>query len=106
MSTDGEGLPPAKNPLRKVLVLLRQTFLRIKSYPPRFAARFSKLSRRAKVLVAVQIFTLTLIFGSIGKKAVSNYQYSRGIGSMGPPIEIPYSSFQRISELVETFQCQ
>lgn len=99
MSSSDDGLAPKKNPMQNLLQRLRQAVIRIKNYPPRVTARFAKLSRRAKAIVVMQIVALTFIFGSIGRKAYVNYQYSHGnAGAAGPPIELPYSSFMDLCE--------
>lgn len=98
-SSPEDGLSPKKNPVQKLIVILRQVLLRIKAFPPRFSARFSRLSRRAKAIVVMQALVIALIFGNVGKKAYSNYQYSRGAGGgTGPPIELPYSNFLDLCE--------
>ncbi len=92
-----DGLSPKKNPVQKMVVALRQALLRLKTYPPQVAARFSKLSRRAKAIVLMQALVMTLIFGSVGHKAYTKYHYARA-GTAGPPIELPYSSFMTLCE--------
>ena len=97
MSSGDEGLSPKPNPVQKLLLAVRQTLLRVKTYPPRITARFSKLSRRAKSIVVVQILALALIFGFLGRNAYTSFQYTRS-GGVGPPIELPYSRFLDLCE--------
>jgi ATP-dependent Zn protease len=98
MSSGGEGLSPKQNPVQKLLLAVRQTLLRVKAYPPRISARFSKLSRRAKSIIVVQMIALAVIFGFIGRNAYTSFQHARGSGGAGPPIELPYSRFLDLCE--------
>lgn len=98
-SSEDGSMSPKQNPVQKFLLALRQAVIRLKAYPPRVSARFAKLSRRAKTIVLMQALVLTFIFGSIGRKAYVNYHYSQGgAGVVGPPIELPYSSFMDLCE--------
>jgi ATP-dependent Zn protease len=88
-SSPEDGTSPKKNPVKKLILVLRNSLLRLKAFP----ARFAKLSRRAKTLVIIQTMIMTLIFGSVGRKAYTQYQTGGNT-----PIEVPYSNFLDLCE--------
>lgn len=60
------------------------------------SARFARLSKRAKILVASQLLILTLLFGASAKSAI--VRFSGPPTSSKAPIEIPYSTFMDFCE--------
>eukprot|EP00980_Cylindrotheca_fusiformis_P017587 scaffold5517_cov135-Cylindrotheca_fusiformis.AAC.17 len=67
------------------------------SLPLEASKRFSKLSRKAKSIVAMQGLVFALVFGVLGRRVYVN-QIQYGSRSAGPAVEVPYSNFLNLVE--------
>ena len=76
------------NRWRRAVLALRQAMANAASYPRRFAARFSRLSKVGKTIVLMQLLVISLLFGSVSRKIYVNTQRASPA-----PVEIPYSNF-------------
>jgi hypothetical protein len=94
-SSPDDGLTPNNNRGKRLILAVRRALTRVATFPVRFATAFTKLSRRAKTLVVVQMFILTLVIGSLGKQVYSKVQTG---GTSAPPIELAYSNFLDLVE--------
>jgi len=92
---------PRKNRRRARMMILafRKVFVNLVSTPGRMIVRFRSLSKKGKVLMAMQTLTVMLLFGSIGRNVYArNYQMKNGLRASGPPVEVPYSNFLELVE--------
>lgn len=106
-----ESSSPKGNKGRKFpnpFALLRRLILSINNSRVQFVKRFQLLSRAGKVIVSMQLLAITLLAGSIGRKAYT-LQSSRSTATEGAtsvlkrsrtavPVEIPYSTFLDLAE--------
>jgi ATP-dependent Zn protease len=65
--------------------------------PRRYIAKFRSLSKKGKMIMAVQFLVISMIFGTVGKSAYTKVYPNNG-GSTSPPMEVAYSSFLDIIE--------
>ena len=92
--------PPRNNRGRaRVLILaIQKVFATLFSTPSRMIVRFRSLSKKGKILMAMQTLTVMLFFGSMARTVYTkHYQMKNGLVA-GPPIEVPYSNFLELVE--------
>jgi len=82
---------------RKLVIAFRKAIVHFASAPGRFVVRFKSLSKKGKMLMATQLLTVMLLFGSVGRSAYVRRNQMRS-GIAGPPIEISYSNFLDLVE--------
>jgi len=89
---NGTGGEKKKRP--NPVAALRAALSRMNLIRSLFGKRFKSLSKRAKVIVSLQLLALGLMFGSVGRTA-----YIKGTGGgMDKPMEVPYSTFMDLCE--------
>jgi len=102
LEEDGSRKKQPRNKRRRARMLilaLQKMLVNLVSTPGRMIVRFRSLSRKGKVLMAMQTLTLMLLFGSIGRSAYAkHHDMKNGLGASGPPIEVPYSNFLELVE--------
>ena len=94
-SSPDDGLAPDNNRGKRLILAVRRVLTRVSTFPVRFATAFTKLSRRAKTLVVVQMLILTIVIGSLGKQVYTKRQAG---GMTAAPIELAYSNFLDLVE--------
>lgn len=94
-SQNGDMQQPG-NKKNRFFLALRNALTVMISSPRRIFSRVSRLSRRAKALLLVQVMIFTVIIGGVGRRAYLNGADTRGV--RGPPVEVPYSSFLELCE--------
>ena len=85
------------NPINLILGIVNQANKR-KSV---FVTKFKSLSKRGKLLVTIQLFTLMLIFGTGTKQLISNVRGNPAANmrlARSKPVELPYSVFMDFVE--------
>jgi hypothetical protein len=83
-----------------IIQAVRRFSQQLISFPARFRILFSKLSKRGKQLILIQMFCLAMIFGSLGRTAYikcNNNNNDSGVSSR-VPVEVPYSKFMDLVE--------
>jgi hypothetical protein len=94
-SSPDDGLTPNNNRGKRLILAVRRALTRVSSFPIRFATAFSKLSRRAKTIVVMQMLILTMLIGSFGKTVYTKMQTG---GTPAAPVELAYSNFLDLVE--------
>jgi hypothetical protein len=94
-SSPDDGLTPNNNRGKRLILAVRRALTRVSTFPVRFATGFTKLSRRAKTIVVMQMFILTMVVGSLGKQVYTKMQTG---GTPAAPIELAYSNFLDLVE--------
>jgi len=92
-------LPIMKNPV----AILRTLLTKIIAIKALYVARFSSLSKKAKIAVVMQLMILSLMFGASFKRLVDLRSISRGGNTSTQivrvkPVEVPYSVFMDLVE--------
>ena len=82
-----------QNPVKRVV----QSIIRAQS---QFRIRFSKLSKKAKMLFCIQMLMFTCLVGGFVQKTVLPGRHSSraAISRRARPVEVPYSKFMDIAE--------
>jgi len=106
-SSSSENNPVQKNPNNKFskfnpVPRLQRILVNFQTISKTFWKRFKLLSKPAKLIVVAQMLMLTLIFGSMGRKAyfvaTGNKAGMTRVASRRRPIEIPYSTFLDLAD--------
>lgn len=95
-----KGKQPRNNKRKaKVLILaIQKTIANFLSAPGRMIVKFRSLSKKGKILMAMQALTIMLLFGSMGRSIYARQNQVRNGVYRGPPIEVPYSNFLELVE--------
>lgn len=82
-----------QNPVKRVV----QSIIRAQS---QFRIRFSKLSKKAKILFCIQMLMFTCLVGGFVQKTVlpGGHSSRAAISRRARPVEVPYSKFMDIAE--------
>jgi len=91
------GQDPQKRKWRppNPVVALQKAILRLAAAQAGFRAWFIALSRRAKLIVSLQLVMLGIVLGGLSR---SLYMKSTGQLAMEKPMEVPYSTFMDLCE--------
>jgi hypothetical protein len=83
---------------RILILAIRKVFGNLVATPGRTIVRFKSLSKKGKVLMAMQTLTVMLLFGSMGRSVYAKHHRIKNGLATGPPIEVPYSNFLELVE--------
>ena len=84
---------------KKLLLAVQKVFTKIMLAPRRYVAKFRSLSKKGKMIMAVQFLVVSMLFGTVGKSMYTKVYPNNGPGgSSSPPVEVAYSSFLDIIE--------
>ena len=85
--------------VRLIILSVQKLFVNLFSTPARMIAKFRSLSKKGRVLMAMQTLTVLLLFGSLGRSVYAKQnQMKNRLGLSGPPVEVPYSNFLELVE--------
>mmetsp|Transcript_18420 Transcript_18420/g.45655 ORF Transcript_18420/g.45655 Transcript_18420/m.45655 type:complete len:595 (+) Transcript_18420:225-2009(+) len=87
-----------KGRARILILAIQKTLVNLVSAPAKMVVRFRSLSKKGKVLMAMQTLTIMLLFGSMGRSIYAKHNQIKNGLVAGPPVEVPYSSFLELVE--------
>jgi ATP-dependent Zn protease len=93
-SPDGSESNKRKNPLKLLSKAARKAANKLSAGFSKASARFAKLSKRAKVIVCLQLLIMSLLMGGYARSS----QARKGTA----PVELPFSQFMDIVEREST----
>ena len=101
LEKDGSGKKQPRNNKQRARILIlaiRKVFANLVAAPGKTIVKFRSLSKKGKVLMAMQTLTMMLLFGSMCRSIYAKqYRIKNGLAT-GPPIEVPYSNFLELVE--------
>ncbi len=87
-----------KGRARIIFLAIQKRLVNLISAPGRMIVRFRSLSKKGKILMAMQTLTIMLLFGSMGRSIYAKHNQIKNGLVAGPPVEVPYSSFLELVE--------
>ena len=87
-----------KRRARILILTIQKSISNLVSAPGRMIVKFKSLSKKGKILMAMQTLIVILLFGSMGRSIYAKQNRIRNGVYSGPPIEVPYSKFLELVE--------